>query len=1357
MEINYIQPGYVTDLSQLIRAMQPMEELDKERNQEDNQKVLNFVNAFLDVLDLELATPKTYKEYVFGKKESFVRSQMISRLELVASRILEKKMLGCSTLNLEDLNFLQEELNFVVDLYYLLVTSLVDLTSIRKKDISDGDLYDQLFDVIEIHMSFFGAYPELKVLVDELHERKDDYPDYPNLQERIKNLLKYSPVQDGDFLFTPSRSVSDYVTGDVLVSIHPESDLTSISVGELPDGVAINSEDGHLYVSDEGLLQPGNYNVLLETADEIGGVTQHHLELAIGSDDIPKYEVAPYRIIEDYFQGDVLARPVVQEGAMPIAFAEWSDETPEVPNGISLDPRTGIIVVEDEDLLEVGVYPVVVILSTQKGTQSRHEFVLSLKQDRKAVYTFYPSKLVQDYKKGDVLASVSDDDGKIIAARKNRIPSGMKISNEGSIEVSDPERLRSGTHIFNVLTKNEKLIEAVKTLYITLDAAPNPFFYDTSGVKPIDELNIGDVIAELNSRDETVASKVLLQKGVMPPGTILMKDGNIQVSDPNKLLVGNYDLHFRVLVDVDGTDLERLLEQKAEKEALLEQKNEQLEELNDQLIDLNSSLIQFNAEGQYAINLLLEKIEEIEKQIETATGEELEELTRLRDAVRAELDALVENLETEYNERVNEISGVQERIDMLRTEIDTLHIELVELGQEILRVRSGRWDEYEVRLLLTFEEDNESAWHLEIPKDWDEYLNNELVAQIIDCDGHAFSEIIEGALPSGMVLEAENGMIRITNKDALTPGEYVLKTRSTDKKKGTTDHRLALIVGGALVDGEETFELFPAKPVNNYLQDEIIGYPYNINYEILSVRVSMGILPGGVEVNPVSGELFIGNTELLKAGEYEGIQLKTVDSSGATHYHELNLTLLRETTFNVIVADPKPLKEYAEGDVLISIFASSRTLQGIQIVSGELVSGTAVNSSSGRIYVKSARQLREGDYSIDILMAETNGASDQRTVNYSIGIASDERNISWTQTDPVVIEQSKDGDIIAEPLISEGRLIAAVSGKLPGWLLVNEVSGIFSIGSVAEMATGVYVIQVELYDELKNSYSESVTINVEGGTLKVVEITPNVAAPADFHTLLDGDTLATLNPQDEISSVSLADGELSQGKSIDDKTGKIYVSDRMLLQRITETIGLNVALENNPEKQVISIPLREKPIPDFSIAENARQFALELPNRLDLFKTQYLNARIIKSVNTYWKQVLSWADTQVENLSNPDIQSSYFSGERDSSNYKFFITVSQPIIAAIESGVTTSVSNALVRLYNELFVSSLAISLYRGKDISSSKSDSVTVMYTEMRKQLEIIESVTNTRFVRQNAELMRPYVKRRFKNLYTQFALFKS
>ena len=1378
MATKYNTSSSFTDLSKLMSQQEPLQILNTARNQTDNQSVLNFVNEFLDVIDSNLSTPRNYKEHVYGQKDSFVRPKLLSRLELVASRILEKKAMACSTLSLDEQNFFQEELNFFVDLYFILVTTLIDLAAIKKEDLLPASEYDTLFDVVKEHLDSMYDFDELSTLFDELIERKDDYPDSPLLQGRIEELIVQSSLSEGGFVFAPSKSISNYNTGDILISVHEDAGIDTIEIGNLPNGLELDELSGNIFVQSPADLKAGKYNVLVRSADELGGLSLHHLELQIGGIEIPKYVVAPFRVIQDYINGDVLAKPTFTEDVIPIVAAEWEQNDFDVPTGVTLQLETGFILVEDEDMLEVGVHPVAVILTNELGAQSRHEFILSFKQDRKAVYTFDSPKAIGQYKSGDVVASVSDLDGAIIGVRNNKLPKGLILDLTGTIAVDDPMDLSPGTFQFNILAKNELNFISVKTLFITINPAQNPFYYDTSGTKPIDDTMVDDHVAKFKSHDGTAVSKVRLLKGDLPEGTTLLSNGNIVAVDPTKMKVGNYDI--RVMAFVDGIDPGSLPNEEstlAEKEQELMDSKTLLE--NDTLNRMNalSTFTEFTANSESAIKVREDEIASIESQMQTATGNELESLTLLLQIKQGELFVIVEQISVDASLQQDEIVLLETNIAQYEAQIAQLEIDIKSGQSSVLKLKHNRWIQYEVNVVITLEEDNPSAWHLEIPKDWDDYTNNEIVARIVDCDGYEDIEIISGVLPSGMLMNQLHGTVEVSDASAVVAGEFILKTRSTDEGNGTTDHRLAIIIGGESTNVGEDYVVLPAKPANNYIDEEILGYPYNAAYSIVSARLSKGLLPNGVRIDTETGAMIVENSDLLKAGVYKGIFIKTTNSSGGTNYHSITLFFGANTLFTITTEGPKPITDYLSQENLVTVTLNSGTLQGIQVVNGELPPGTILYSSSGTLAVLNTNELVAGDYQFNLLMVESNGASDQQIVDLTIGPGGTDPGggtkdtVIWQITNPIEKGKIKDGVTVASPSLLGYAIVNAISSTVPtNFSLASD--GAIRVVSATKLIAGTYNVLIDIVDSLGRVFKEDIDLVVTDATTPPTTIVAVIPSPRDFHLLKNGELLARLSPEKEVSGVKLLDGTIPVGSVLNGLLGRVKISNRVQLGRgltsavfavqtgggSTSTIASAMLFKSVATASIaqnVNVDIRILPIPNFRVEKETAKFLLGMGQRLIDFQAAYLvTDSLLKALEPFYTGVTNFQKWMEQKLTDPTGNKAVRAGEYDSAYVKMYLKLVSIFENGLEVSANVTEADTFINLYNELFVSMVAMSLYRDKDISNLSTSPIAKLYELMSGNISKMNAKSDAKFIRENASMMMNYIPSTMPNLLKRFTI---
>ncbi len=1343
----------VADLSQLMSVQVASLDLNVEKNQTDNDDVLTYVNDFLDVLDNELKSPQKYKEYVFSKKDDFVRSSFIARLELVASRTLEKKAMTLSTLSLDNKNFYQEELNFFVDLYFLLATSMIDIAAIRKEDLLPSTPYDDVFGIMKEHLLGFLNYDELDTLRLELDSRKDDYPDFPLLQQRIAELAEMKNTEDGDFVFAPPKSISDYSKGDVLVTLKGDSDITDLLIGSLPVGLELNSETGEIFVESTDELKAGKYDILVRTSDEFGGVTSHLISLPIGGIEIAKYEVAPYRVVADYLAGDILARPVVTEDVIEIVKAEWGINQKDIPIGVALDSITGDVIVEDEDMLAIGTYPVRVILTNKIGLLSKHEFSLSFRQDKNAIYTFNSPKALKQYVKGDVVASVKDEDGVIIGAYKNKMPDGLLLEAAGDVVVDDPKLLRPGTHQFNLVSKSSANVTSLKTLFVTINPSRNPYYYDTTDLLPIDDIKSGDALAILKSLDGTVPEKVRLLRGVLPNGSTLTASGDLIASDPNKLVAGNYDLQFTAFTNgIDPTELTELQTLLSDKQLELVDLQGLITQNQTDLALAKSALVAYQANMTFEVSSREKEIADLQLQLQglPAGSTEAVALAQLIQTKQEELNQLFITIENSFNAQVAAITQLETDISQNQTNLTTIEDLINTTKAEITELKSNKWIRYEVNLVLTLEEDQPSAWHIQIPKDWDDYTDNEVVAQLIDCDGYGSVVLVQGNLPAGLKFNKEVGTIVVGDHTLLVPGEYVLKTKSVDKQKGSTDHRLAIIIGGSTGAKEEDYIMLPGKPANNYSEGEILGYPFNSAYAIVSGRLSQGLLPSGVAIDAETGAIFVEDPDLLKSGVHDGIVIKTMNTSGGIYYHNITISFVTSTLFDVTVASPKPMTAYNDGENIVSVSVNQGILQGVQLVNGDLAPGTSLHSANGAIFVSDSSELLAGDYQVELFMAETNGATDQQTVDFTIG-SGIKASVNWNLMDPIDKSIVTTNTPVATPSILNRTIVAATLDPVTKGIQPIAPNGIIKVASPADLAAGTDVpFNVELTDNFGEVYQEQFTLPVIQSVTNSAVISAIVTPSRDFHMIKNGDILSKLHPEAAVSNVSLAGGIIPEASFLTIENGRIVVIDRYKLGRGITTANLAVQVLSSNSKtlipgfstkklagatttsntlnavagdiQIVDVTIENKPIPNFADVQATELFLREMLIRVEDFQKMYLSDSTAPSVLfPLDDNVMTMATWLLGVLNDPDSRSSLISGGLDSTMLKAYQTLSDTFMVEFMKQTDPLLRELIADLYNEMYTTQLAIFIFRDKDITSDLKHPVTRIIDAMAKNLSII------------------------------------
>jgi uncharacterized repeat protein (TIGR01451 family)/gliding motility-associated-like protein len=265
-----------------------------------------------------------------------------------------------------------------------------------------------------------------------------------------------------------AKNVDDYIIGDTLASaVDANGEIFSavITSGSLPQGCKINSFSGVITVSNPTRLISGTYTVTVRTLDEEGGVSTQNVIIVFSPDVEAAYVVNQPKNVDSYKSGDTLA--TVSDPDALIAFAGLASG--KLPAGISLDAETGTLTVQNSSLLIADSYTLSVKTVDHKDGVTIHSVALVITPDNEAIYTSHLSTNLSSYTKGQILASVTDDDGAILTAVLNSgsLPAGTSLNYlTGDIVVKDTSLLVAGTYKFHVTTTDIK--GGITSQYVTI-------------------------------------------------------------------------------------------------------------------------------------------------------------------------------------------------------------------------------------------------------------------------------------------------------------------------------------------------------------------------------------------------------------------------------------------------------------------------------------------------------------------------------------------------------------------------------------------------------------------------------------------------------------------------------------------------------------------------------------------------------------------------------------------------------------------------------------------------------------------------------------------------------------------------
>ncbi|MEM6845479.1 MAG: hypothetical protein AAF632_24915 [Bacteroidota bacterium] len=152
--------------------------------------------------------------------------------------------------------------------------------------------------------------------------------------------------------------------------------------------------------------------------------------------------------------GDILAAPYLPKSN--VVSAKLTDG--KLPEGLSLFPN-GLIVVSQQDIVQVGDYPLTIVTQDQQENQTTTKLTLEIiaandRLDQEAIYKLESQPIIGALSEGEVLARPIDQDGTIKMAKciMGGLPPGTQLTPDGKIVVSDHKLLVPNTYNAGIVT-----------------------------------------------------------------------------------------------------------------------------------------------------------------------------------------------------------------------------------------------------------------------------------------------------------------------------------------------------------------------------------------------------------------------------------------------------------------------------------------------------------------------------------------------------------------------------------------------------------------------------------------------------------------------------------------------------------------------------------------------------------------------------------------------------------------------------------------------------------------------------------------------------------------------------------------
>ncbi|WP_229664790.1 putative Ig domain-containing protein, partial [Christiangramia forsetii] len=175
---------------------------------------------------------------------------------------------------------------------------------------------------------------------------------------------------------------------------------------------------------------------------------------------------------------------------------------------------------------------------------------------------------------------------------------------------------------------------------------------------------------------------------------------------------------------------------------------------------------------------------------------------------------------------------------------------------------------------------------------------------------------------------------------------------------------------------------------NEYDNNDVLATVADADGEIVNAELTDGNLPPGIILN-ADGSLSVENANLLEAGDYS-FEITTTDENGGITSQTIVLNFGEDSDAEAIytIADPKPINEYDNNDVLATVADADGEIVNAEMTDGNLPAGVTLNED-GSLSVENADLLEAGDYSVEITTTDENGGITSQTIVLSFGEDSD--------------------------------------------------------------------------------------------------------------------------------------------------------------------------------------------------------------------------------------------------------------------------------------------------------------------------------------------------------------------------------
>ncbi|MEQ9443156.1 MAG: gliding motility-associated C-terminal domain-containing protein [Cyclobacteriaceae bacterium] len=729
-----------------------------------------------------------------------------------------------------------------------------------------------------------------------------------------------------------------------------------------------------------------------------------------------------------------------------------------------------------------------------------------LVDDTEAVATVEAALRVDEYVNSQTLVTINDTDGAIVsAALTGTLPTGTALDPvSGEITVSDIGDLQDGSFTVTVGTTDNTGGTSEVEVTIFINPADQEAVYTINPAQPVDDYLDNDVLGTVADADGAVTAAIV-SSGSLPAGVSLGADGTLEVSDASLLVDGSYDFSVTTTDENGGTT------------------------------DSDLTLI-FSAPDQEAVYT-------INPSLPVSDYEDDDILATVTDADGVITAAIVSSGSLP--------AGVQLESDGTLSVSDA---NLMVSGSYDFSVTTtdadGNTTNSDITLIFS-PVDQEAVFTVADSKPVDQYANGEVLASASDADGLIVSaNVISGSLPAGTSISA-NGTITVSDVGILTPGTTMVGIETVDDFGGLSENIIAIVIDGiGDIDQEAVYTLDPSKPVNDYIDEEVIATVSDADGAITNASISAGLLPSGTRLE-TDGTIVIDDASLLIDGNYS-LVVTTTDAPGGTTASSISLQLNPSDIEAIYtLTNSKPVNQYLDGDTVALATDVNGDIITAIMNSGSLPDGIQLEAD-GTLTVADASQLVAGATSFSVTTTDEKGGATDSNITITFFPADLEATV--TVSPPKPENEYTNGDTLAMISDLNGDIINTIvdSGLLPNGVTLA-ADGTITVTDSTAVVAGDYTITLITTDENGGTTVVDLTLVIGPADTETI-YTIDSAKP--FNDYLDDEVIATVtDPDGEIVQAIVDSGSLPPGISLN-TDGTITVNDTSQLVSGTYTFSV---------------------------------------------------------------------------------------------------------------------------------------------------------------------------------------------------------